>query len=186
MLFSILLVLLVWSLILQIWRLEPFRLPSPGLVFQRFVDKLADGSLLRHTWFTLQEVLLGLLLGSAAATVLGYSLSRSPLLERLLSPYLVASQAIPLVAIAPLLVIWFGPGMFSKVLICALIVFFPILVNTMVGLRSVPDSLRDLLHSLQASRSQELRYLEIPAASAGLPGRAAHRRHPLGDRGSGG
>jgi len=161
---SITLVLVLWWLTLQIWPLDAFRLPSPGLVFQRFGDKLADGSLLRHTWYTLQEVLLGLLLGSAAATLLGYLLSRSPLLERLLSPYLVASQAIPLVAIAPLLVIWFGPGMFSKVLICALIVFFPILVNTMVGLRSVPDNLRDLLDSLQASRSQVLRYLEIPAA----------------------
>jgi len=161
---SILLVLFVWWLILQVWELPTFRLPPPGLVFQRFVDKIGDGSLLRHTWYTLREVLLGLLLGSAAATVLGYALSRSPLLERLLSPYLVASQAIPTVAIAPLLVIWFGPGMFSKVLICALIVFFPILVNTMVGLRSVPDNLRDLLHSLQATRSQVLFYLEIPAS----------------------
>lgn len=161
---SLLLVLLAWWLILQIWHLEPFRLPSPGLVFQRFADRLSDGSLLRHTWYTLQEVLSGLLIGCLAAVLLGYVLSRSPLLERLLSPWLVASQAIPLVAVAPLLVIWFGPGMFSKVLICALIVFFPILVNTMVGLRSVPENLRDLLHSLQAARSQILFYLEIPAA----------------------
>jgi NitT/TauT family transport system permease protein len=85
-------------------------------------------------------------------------------LERLLAPYVVASQSIPLVAIAPLLVIWFGPGLFSKVLICALIVFFPILINTIVGLRSVPDDLRDLLRTLQATRWQTLRLLEIPAA----------------------
>jgi NitT/TauT family transport system permease protein len=81
-----------------------------------------------------------------------------------LSPYLVASQAVPLVAIAPLLVIWFGPGMFSKVLICALIVFFPVLVNTVVGVRAVPPALHDLMLSLHARRGQILTKLEIPAA----------------------
>jgi len=85
-------------------------------------------------------------------------------MEKLLSPYLIASQAIPLVAIAPLLVIWFGPGIFSKILICGLIVFFPVLVNTIVGLRAVPQNLRDLMRSMKATPSQTLRYLEIPAA----------------------
>jgi NitT/TauT family transport system permease protein len=82
----------------------------------------------------------------------------------MLSPYLVASQAVPLVAIAPLLVIWFGPGMFSKVLICAMIVFFPVVVNTIVGVRAVPLALHDLMHSLHASGAQILWELEIPAA----------------------
>jgi NitT/TauT family transport system permease protein len=77
---------------------------------------------------------------------------------------LVASQAVPTVAIAPLLVIWFGPGISSKVLICALIVFFPVLVNTVVGLRAVPENLRDLMRSLQAGHLQTLRLLELPAA----------------------
>ncbi|MFN3742823.1 MAG: ABC transporter permease, partial [Anaerolineales bacterium] len=76
----------------------------------------------------------------------------------------VASQAVPMVAVAPLLVIWFGPGMISKVLICALIVFFPILINTIVGIRGVPRSLYDLMYALHATRWQILRYLEIPAA----------------------
>ncbi len=95
---------------------------------------------------------------------LGYLLAKSPASERFLSPYLVASQAIPLVAIAPLLIIWFGPGLFSKILICSLIVFFPILINTIVGVRAVPDTLRDLMRSLHASRQQTLRLLEVPAA----------------------
>jgi len=76
----------------------------------------------------------------------------------------VASQAIPVVAIAPLLVIWFGPGLFSKILICSLTVFFPVLVNTMIGFRAVPENLRDLMRSLRATRWQKLRLLEIPAA----------------------
>ena len=156
--------LLLWQALAAIWRLPAFILPGPVLVWQRFLRALADGSLARHSWVTLQEVLLGLLLGAGLATLLGYLLAKSHLLERVLSPYLVASQAIPVVAIAPLLVIWFGPGMFSKVLICALIVFFPVLVNTVVGLRAVPENLRDLMRSLQANRFQMLRYLEIPAA----------------------
>jgi NitT/TauT family transport system permease protein len=96
--------------------------------------------------------------------ILGYSLAKSHWLERILEPYIVASQAIPIVAIAPLLVIWLKPGLLSKILITALIVFFPILVNMIVGLRAVPEDLYDLLRSLQASRWQILRYLEIPAA----------------------
>jgi len=106
-------------------------LPIPALhpsrsrtVFTRFIAAVADGTLLRNSAATLIEVLSGLAIGTLLATVLGYILAKSHLLERILSPFLVASQAIPLVAIAPLLVIWFGPGMFSKILICALIVFF--------------------------------------------------------------
>jgi NitT/TauT family transport system permease protein len=85
-------------------------------------------------------------------------------LERILAPLIVASQSIPVVAIAPLLVIWFKPGIISKVLICTLIVFFPVLINTIVGLRSVPDDLRDLMRSLQASRWQTFTLLEVPAS----------------------
>jgi len=96
--------------------------------------------------------------------MLGYLLAKSPTVERLLSPYIVASQAVPMVAVAPLLVIWLGPGMLSKVLIAALIVFFPVLVNTVVGMRAVPEELRALMRSLQATRWQTLRLLEIPAA----------------------
>ena len=150
---------------LVLWlRLPAFILPGPGLVWQRFLSALADGSLLANIGVTLIEVILGLISGATLATSLGYLLAKSSLLEKALSPYLVASQAIPIVAIAPLLVIWFGPGMASKVLICALIVFFPVLVNTTVGLHAVPEHLRDLMRSLQATRWQMLVHLEIPAA----------------------
>ena len=82
----------------------------------------------------------------------------------MLSPYLIASQAVPVAAIAPLLVIWFGPGMGSKVLICGLIVFFPVLINTIVGLRAVPENLRDVMRAMRATPRQTLLLLEIPAA----------------------
>lgn len=164
-LLSLLLALLLWEAATRwVFHLPAFILPGPEMVWQRAVKALADGTLLANAWVTLQEVLLGLLLGSGLATALGYLLAKSPLAERLVGPYLVASQAVPTVAIAPLLIIWFGPGMFSKVLVCALTVFFPILVNTMVGLRAVPENLRDLMRSLRATRLQTLTHLEIPAA----------------------
>jgi NitT/TauT family transport system permease protein len=156
--------LLIWWLVARTASLPAFILPSPGEVWRRFLGAVADGSLLLHTGVTLLEVLLGLLFGVGLATIIGYLVAKSQALERVLSPYLVASQAVPLVAIAPLLVIWFGPGMFSKVLICALIVFFPVLVNTVVGVRAVPASLYDLMHSLHAGQTQVLLKLEIPAA----------------------
>ena len=161
---SILLVLVVWALGVQWGKPPAFLLPSPQAVWEKFISTLADGSLLRHASITFYEVISGLFFGSLLATCLGYFLAKSSTLEKLLSPYLVASQAIPLVAIAPLLIIWFGPGISSKILICALIVFFPVLVNTIIGFRGVPDNLRDLMVSMRATRWQKLHLLEIPAA----------------------
>ena len=155
---------LVWQLLTSTAIVPAFLLPSPLAVGDRFVRGWKDASLARHTLVTLSEVLAGLSLGVLTATALGYLVAKSVAVERLLSPYIVASQAIPIVAIAPLLVIWFGPGLFSKVLVCALIVFFPVLINTIVGLRSVPDDLRDLMRSLGATRWQTFRLLEIHAA----------------------
>ena len=113
---------------------------------------------------TLVEIVLGLLVGVIFATIVGYLLAKSRSLEKILSPYLVASQAIPVVAIAPLLVIWLGDGILSKVVVCALIVFFPVLVNTIVGVRAVPTALYDLMNSLHASREQILWKVEVPAS----------------------
>ena len=155
---------LLWAGLARASGMPAFILPAPDLVWERFLRAAEDGSLARHLWVTLQEVLLGLLLGVLAASALGYLLAKSRRLERVLAPYVVASQSVPVVAIAPLLVIWFGPGLLSKVLICALIVFFPVLINTVVGLQSVPEDLRELMRSLRASRWQTFRLLELPAS----------------------
>lgn len=156
--------ILLWAALVNLGNLPAFILPSPALVWARFLQAAADGSLIRHAWVTLQEVLLGLLFGVLAASTLGYLLAKSRRLERALAPYVVASQSVPVVAIAPLLVIWFGPGLISKVLISALIVFFPVLINTVVGLHNVPHDLRDLMRSLRASRWQTFRLLELPSS----------------------
>lgn len=154
----------VWEFIVWIGDYPPFILPSPERVYAKLVGVLADGLLWWHTRITLVEILGGLALGLTTATVLGYLLAKSPTLERLISPYIVASQSVPIVALAPLLVIWFGAGQSSKVLVCALTIFFPMLVNTVVGIRSVEPDLVDLMRSLRATRWQTFSLLEFPSA----------------------
>jgi NitT/TauT family transport system permease protein len=155
-------VILGWQLLSL--RYPPFILPGPASVAARFAEKVSDGTLIVHILTTLSEAVPGLILGAAAAFALGYPIAKSRLADRLLSPFVVASQGIPFVALAPLLFIWFGSGSGTKVLVCALIVFFPILINVIAGLRSVPVPLRDLFRALSATQGETLRKLELPAA----------------------
>ena len=162
--------LLVWKAVVVVSGLPPFILPPPETVATRFLDALGDGTIEPHLRTTLVEVLLGFTVGVALALVAGYGLARSTLVERLLSPYLVAAQAIPILALAPLLVLWFGNGLLSKVIICSIIVFFPVAVATMVGIRSVDARLLELGRSLRATRRQVLLTLEVPAALPNILG----------------
>ena len=159
-----------WKAVVVISGLPPFILPAPETVAGRLVDAWSNGTIEPHLGTTLIEVLLGFSVGVAVALVAGYALARSALVERLLSPYLVAAQAIPILALAPLLALWFGNGLLSKVIICSLIVFFPVAVATMVGIRSVDARLLELGRSLRATRRQVLFTLEIPAALPNILG----------------
>lgn len=130
---SLLLLVSLWALIARLGNYPEFILPHPVTVLTKLSQMIASGLLWQHTQATLTAMVGGLALGLSVATVLGYVLAKSPLLERLVGPYLVASQSIPAIAIAPLLIIWFGSGKLSKVLICALVVFFPVLVTPLWG-----------------------------------------------------
>ncbi len=156
--------LLAWDLLVKVEGYPAYILPSPARVWARGLAMLADGTLWANTSVTLAEVLGGLALGLTAAVFTGYVLAKSHVLERVLAPYIVASQAVPIVALAPLLVIWFGFGGMSKVLVCALTIFFPAVVTTMIGIRSVEPDLRALMQSVQSSRWQTFTLLEVPAA----------------------
>lgn len=153
-----------WKAVVVVTGLPPFVLPPPESVGRRLVEAVAEGTLQPHLAATLVEIVLGFSVGAGLAVVAGYALARSPIVERFLSPYLVAAQATPILALAPLLTLWFGPGLEGKVVICALIVFFPVAVATMVGVRSVDAGLLELGRSLRATRWQVLTTLEIPAA----------------------
>jgi NitT/TauT family transport system permease protein len=156
--------LIAWKLLVVVTGYPPFILPAPEEVAARFAKAWLDGTILPHFVRTLGEVLAGFGVGAWLAILVGYALARLPLVERLLSPYLVAAQAIPILAIAPLLALWFGPGITAKLVICALIVFFPVAIATMVGIRAVDPRLVELARSLRASRRQIVTTLEIPAA----------------------
>lgn len=153
-----------WQLLVTVGEYERFILPGPVDVWQQFVIVARDGRLLRHSLYTISEVIPGLLIGCLVAAPLGYLLAKSPLAERLISPYLIASQAIPVIAVAPLLTIWVNSTYWARVLVAVLVVFFPILVNIIAGLRSVPAELYELMESLQATPWQMFRKLELPAA----------------------
>jgi NitT/TauT family transport system permease protein len=153
-----------WQFLVTVGSYDRFILPAPADVLNQLALVITDGRLLKHTLYTFSEVVPGLLIGCLIAIPLGYLLVKSPLAERLLSPYLIASQAIPVIAIAPLLTIWVRSTYWSRVLVAVLVVFFPILVNSIAGMRSVPEELYELMHSLQGTRWQIFRKLELPAS----------------------
>jgi NitT/TauT family transport system permease protein len=159
-----LLALGLWIGYVELWDLPSYFLPHPFAVARKFVALVASGLLLEHVAATLQEVILGFALGTAAALVLGTLISRSLAVEQVLRPYIIASQTTPTLVLAPLFLVWFGFGLTSKVLIAAIICFFPLLVNVMIGFRSVGESERRLFRSLQASAWQTFLRLEVPSA----------------------
>ena len=161
---------LVWQAVVVISGFPPFILPPPRAVFERFITAWTDGTMAPHLATTLVEIALGFAVGAGLAVIAGYALARSAIVERLLSPYLVAAQATPILALAPLIALWFGPGLAGKVVICAVIVFFPVAVATMVGMRSVDARLLELGRSLRATRRQILTTLEIPTALPSILG----------------
>jgi len=153
-----------WQLVFMSGIYPEFIIPSPGQVWTEFVESVQDGTLLMHSWVTLQEMLYGLTIGLSIAALLGYLIAHNELLEDLLSPIIVAFQATPVVAYAPLLIIWFRDGITGKVITTAIIVFFPMLMNVIVGIRSVPKNLHDLMRVVKASRWEIFTKLEVPSA----------------------
>ena len=163
-LFSLILFLFCWQLIVTIKQYPSFILPSPKQVLLRSIPFIQSGILFYHAKITLQEICLGLFLGFTLAFILGYFLAKSPLGEQLFSPIIIALQAVPILALAPLLIIWFGSGIMAKAVVCASTLFFPVLINTIVGFKNVNKQLSQLMSSLEANFFQNLVYLELPSS----------------------
>jgi NitT/TauT family transport system permease protein len=163
-LLSLAVFLAIWKLVTVAGDLPDYILPAPEVVVERAARAIASGVLWPHVGVTLLEVVLGFVVGAVVAILVGIALAKSVFVERALSPYIVAAQAIPILALAPLLDIWFGGGLSARVVVCALIVFFPITIATMVGIRSTDPLLDEMLRSLGATPTQRTRLLEIPSA----------------------
>lgn len=143
-------------------------LPGPAAVWSAFLDSWQEGLFLPALRITVEEAVLGWLIGAACALPLGYVIGRWRALEGALAPYLAASQAMPLVAIAPLLIFWLGFGLTPKVVIAALIAFFPLATTTAAGMRGVERDLRDVARVFGANWRQMLIYLELPRAARSI------------------
>jgi len=155
---------LAWEGIVQAWRIPEFLVPAPSAIGRALAAGLTSGLYLDHFGVTLYESLLGFLIAAATGIACGTVIAQFRVVERTLYPYLVALQTLPKIAIAPLLIVWLGFGITSKVVIAALVAFFPILVNVIVGLKTVDAPKLDLMRSLDASRWQTFRYVTFPNA----------------------
>jgi NitT/TauT family transport system permease protein len=169
---SLVLLALAWKALVVIRGYPAFVLPAPEAVLGRLAEELASGPLLHHAAITLAEALGGFALALAVSLPLGYLLAHSRRLERLLAPQLAATQAVPVVAIAPLIILWVGTGLDAKILVAALVTFFPILSSTVVALRGVPPELLEMATISGAGRRLALWHVELPLALPGIFGGA--------------
>ena len=163
------LVIVTPFLFLFIWHLiaagtTPLILPNPYDVFMRLVSYFINGRIWPHLLMTTQEILAGFVLGSVLGLGFGTLVSESDIARKVIMPYIIVTQALPKFALAPMLVIWFGFGMAPKVIIAALIAFFPLVENTYMGLTTTPQPQLELFRALRASRITTLLKLRIPHA----------------------
>jgi putative hydroxymethylpyrimidine transport system permease protein len=151
-----------WDLLADALGIEPFLVPAPSEI----ADSLWEDRelLLDNAWVTLLEVTAGLALALVVGYLLAVALHLSPVLRRALYPLIVASQTVPVIAIAPILIVWFGFGIGPKLAIIALVCFFPVTVNTLDGLRAVDPALVRMMRTLDANRWGILRRVELPAS----------------------
>ncbi|MFL5365214.1 MAG: ABC transporter permease [Myxococcales bacterium] len=154
----------VWEGAVRALRVPAFILPPPSQIGAALYRGALSGIYLHHFWITLAETLLGFLAGATVAFFFGTLIAASRPAEYFLYPYIVMFQSMPKVALAPLIIVWFGLGLGSKVVSAALIAFFPLLVNTIVGLRSADEDRVDLMRSLGATQMQIFWMLRLPSA----------------------
>jgi NitT/TauT family transport system permease protein len=153
-----------WEWVVRAWSIQAFLVPAPSTVATALARGVRSGLYLDNFWVTLCEALLGFVIAGVTGIVLGAVIAQFRLLERTFYPYLVALQTLPKIAIAPLIIVWFGFGMSSKVIVAATVAFFPVLVNVIVGLKTIDPAKLDLMRSLRASRWQTFRLVTFPNA----------------------
>jgi NitT/TauT family transport system permease protein len=154
----------LWELVVVVFEIPPYLVPAPSKVAFALYNGLASSLYPRHAWATIVETLAGFALGCALAFLLGSIVAVFRTLEYFLYPFIVMFQAMPKIALVPLIIVWFGLGLTSKIVSAMLVSFFPLMVNTIVGLRSVDEDRINLMRSLSATRWQIFRMLQLPNA----------------------
>ena len=153
-----------WELAVRLFGVSAIVLPTPSAIGAAIWSLVQVGTLPKHLGVTLAEILAGFVLGAGAGIALGALIAMSPLLRRILYPYIIVLQVVPKVAVAPLFIIWLGFGIESKILMAVLISFFPLLVNTIAGLQNVQPEYLDLMTAVKARRWETFRYVRFPSA----------------------
>ncbi|HEY0990807.1 MAG TPA: ABC transporter permease [Kofleriaceae bacterium] len=157
-------VLGLWELIVVGFDIPPYLVPAPSKVAFALYNGLANSLYPKHAWVTILETLAGFGLGCALAFLLGSIVAVFRTLEYFLYPFIVMFQSLPKIALVPLIVVWFGLGLTSKIVGATLVAFFPLMVNTIAGLRGVDEDRVNLMRSLSASRWQIFHMLQLPNA----------------------
>lgn len=157
---TLVILLCAWQLADHVFHFNRIIMPAPSEIAAAFVANY--GRLFRETGITMEESVLGFILGGVGAYILAVIFVYSRIIREAVYPYAVALKSTPLIAIAPLLVVWFGNGLLSKIVMSALVAFFPVLVNSAIGLTSVDPEMLDLMKSLSASGWQVLTKVRIP------------------------
>jgi NitT/TauT family transport system permease protein len=156
--------MLAWEGIVTGFGVPDFILPPPSMVLRALYEGFARGIYLKHLSITMTEAIAGFLIGSLIGFSIGAAVALNRYLEFFLYPYIVMFQSVPKVALAPLIVIWFGLGLTSKIVSAAMVAFFPMMINTITGLRSADEDRVNLMRSLTASNLQILIMLRLPNA----------------------
>lgn len=154
-------IVVIWQLVVTIGQVNPFLFPPPGAVGEKFLGLFIAPGIWSHTLTTLSEILIGFAIAVVTGVVVGVLLGKLPWLEASVRPLIVITQVAPKVAFIPLFVIWFGFGITSKIWLSALLAFFPIMLNMLLGVRSVEQGQREVMKSLNATRWQTLLQLEM-------------------------
>jgi len=154
----------LWEAVIRVFAVPPYLFPAPTDVFVALWRGVASGVYLTNLAITMTEVLAGFALGALAGLLLGIGIVTIPVLERVLYPYVVALQTVPKVAIAPLMIVWFGFGLQSKIFIVAMACMFPVLINTIAGMRATDSDRISLVRAMCGSEFQVLRYIRLPSA----------------------
>jgi NitT/TauT family transport system permease protein len=154
----------LWELVCRGLDVSPLLFPAPTQVFDALFHGFRSGLLWNATLATMKEVVLGFALSAVAAFLFGVLISQVRIFEVMIYPYIVAIQTLPKIALAPLILVWFGVGLQSKIIIAGMVSFFPMLVNNIVGMKSAPTEKIELMRSLSATRWDIFWIIQLPEA----------------------